>query len=74
MNTRNYSWRKAFLCAVFETDRAKLPAGISKATAAIEARVAVRPQPDLIECRAIEDARRSLVTLAADLALIPASL
>jgi len=70
MNTRNDSWRKAFLCAVFETDRTKMPAGISKAAAAIEARLAVRPQPDSVECRAIEHARRSLVTLAAQISVL----
>jgi len=53
MNTRNYAWRKAFLCAVFETDCAKMLAGISKATAAIEARLAAFPQPDSVEWRAI---------------------
>jgi hypothetical protein len=65
MNTRAYPWRTAFLCAVFETERAKIPAGISKAKAAIEARLAALPQPDSVECRAIEDAQRSLVTLGA---------
>ena len=70
MNTRNYPWRRAFLCAVFETDRAKMPAGISKATAAIEARLAAFPQPDSAECRAIENARRSLVTLGAQVSVL----
>jgi hypothetical protein len=70
MNTRNYPWRRAFLCAVFETDRAKMPAGISKARAAIEARLAAFPQPDSVECRAIEDAQRSLVTLGAQVSVL----
>jgi hypothetical protein len=70
MNTRNYAWRKAFLCAVFETDCAKMLAGISKATAAIEARLAAFPQPDSVEWRAIEDARRSLVTLGAQVSVL----
>ena len=65
MNTRNYPWRTAFLCAVFETDSAKLTVRISKATRAIEVRLADRDQPDDVECRAIENARRSLVTLGA---------
>jgi hypothetical protein len=65
MNTRAYPWRTAFLCAVFETERAKIPAGISKAKAAIEARLAALPQPDSVERRAIENAQRSLVTLEA---------
>jgi hypothetical protein len=60
MNTRAYSWRTAFLCAVFETDGAKMPAGISKAKVSIEARLVAFPQPDGVECRAIEDAQRSL--------------
>ena len=63
MNTRAYPWRTAFLCAVFETDLAKMLAQVSKATAAIEARLAAYPQPDSVECRAIEDARRNLATL-----------
>jgi hypothetical protein len=66
MNTRNYPWRTAFLCAVFETDSAKLPVRISKATRAIEVRLADRDQPDDVECRAIEDARMGLATLGAE--------
>jgi hypothetical protein len=64
MNTRPYPWRTAFLCAVFETDPAKMPARVSKATKAIDARLA-GPQLDTVEHSAIENARSALVTLGA---------
>lgn len=66
MNTRAYPWRTPFLCAVFETDPAKMPARISKATKAIEARLGQPTQLDSAECRAIEDARRGLATLGSE--------
>jgi len=65
MNTRAYPWRTAFLCAVFETDPARVPARVSKATQVIEARLAALAQPDADECKAIEDARKGLATLGA---------
>jgi hypothetical protein len=71
MNTRPYPWRTAFLCAVFETDPAKMSARVSKATKAIDARLA-GPQLDAAECRAIEDARRGLATLGAEAVSVPA--
>ncbi len=70
MNTRNYLRRRAFLFAVFESDPAKMPAGISRAIAAIEARLAAFPQPDSVEWRAIENAQRSLVTLGAQVSVL----
>jgi hypothetical protein len=66
MNTRTYPWRTAFLCAVFETDPAKMLARIGKATTAIEVRLADHNQPDDAESRAIEDAWRGLATLKAE--------
>jgi hypothetical protein len=64
MNTRPYPWRTAFLCAVFETDPAKMPGRVSKATKAIDARLA-GPQLDAVEYSAIENARSALATLGA---------
>jgi hypothetical protein len=62
MNARACPWRTVFLCAAFETGGAKMPVGISKAKASIEARLAALPQPDRVECRVVEDAQRSLGT------------
>ena len=70
MNTRTYPWRTDFLCAVFETDHAKMPARISKATKAIDARLIDREKPDDVESRAIQDARTSLATLKAEWSLV----
>jgi hypothetical protein len=70
MNTRTYPWRTDFLCAVFETDHAKMPARISKATKAIDARLIDRDKPDDVESRAIQDARTSLATLKAEWVLV----
>jgi hypothetical protein len=70
MNNRAYPWRTAFLCAVFETDRAKALDRITKATKAIEARLADRDQLDDVESNAIEDARRGLATLRAQVSVL----
>jgi hypothetical protein len=70
MHTRTYPWRTDFLCAVFETDHAKIPARISKATKAIDARLIDRDRLDDVESRAIQDARTSLATLKAEWVLV----
>jgi hypothetical protein len=73
MHTRPYPWRTEFLCAVFETDHTKIPARISKATKAIDARLIDGDQIDDVESRAIQDARTSLTTLKAEWTLILAA-
>jgi hypothetical protein len=47
-----------------------MPARISKATKAIDARLIDRDKPDDVESRAIQDARTSLATLKAEWVLV----
>ena len=72
MNTRAYPWRTTFLCAVFETEPGNMPARISKASKAIEARLAEPAQLDDVERRAIEDARKGLATLSSEVVSVVA--
>jgi hypothetical protein len=62
-DTETYSWLPSYLCAVLETDNARMPTRIYEALAAIEQRRPSLTATDGIEEREIENAQRGLLAL-----------
>ena len=63
-NPATYSWQRAYLAAVLETDNDLMPLRIYEALATIDQSL-LRPM-DTIEQRAVDDAQTGLLTLRAE--------